>query len=496
MKILKHTIICLGALALLTKCEPQDVGPCPACPNITSISPDHGKGGDEIIITGTNFDNFIEGTDKVTINEKEALLTKTPTATTLQVQVPSQVGSGPVVVEIGPLSSAESGNSPMFTYDVVRLDSLAPASAKMGDVITMFGAFFDPIGANNLVKFPNDSIAEVVEVTESTIKVKVPKGAGNGSIEVTVDGLTSSSPVFSYEFTVAVSTYTPWTKVGQITFDSPDAIAIDPSDNLYISDIGRIGKVNTNGFYSTIQYQTTSADDISFDQRGIDFGPDGLLYVSDYRTHKIYQIGSNLHTYAGNNGTTFKLPMGLTVDGQGIVYLADFGNHQIKKVDVSGQVETLAGNGEPGFSDGTGTSAVFDFPTDLTLDAEGNLIVTDGNNAMIRKISLDGTVTTIAGSIPGFGEGMGTEARFKFPTGVAVNNEGDIFIVDNLNHRIRQITSNGLVSTVAGNGLAGFKNGDGAEAQFNFPQDIVVDSEGNLFVTDNGNNTIRKITLE
>ena len=146
-------------------------------------------------------------------------------------------------------------------------------------------------------------------------------------------------------------------------------------------------------------------------------------------------------------------------------------------------MEVLAGSGSAGFVDGTGAAAQFDCPFGVAVDGEGSIIIADQCNHRVRKITPDGTVSTLAGSRrAGLADGAGAAAQFNFPSGVAVDGEGNIIIADFGNHRVRKITTDGTVSTLAGSGSRGFADGAGAAAQFNGPEGVAVDGEGNIII--------------
>lgn len=168
---------------------------------------------------------------------------------------------------------------------------------------------------------------------------------------------------------------------------------------------------------------------------------------------------------------------------------------------VSGrcEVSTFAGKaGENAFLDGMGAEARFNAPTGITSDRDGNIYVTEAQNNTIRKITLDGVVTTLAGQagVIGFGfvDGVGSNAKFKNPYGIAVDTNGNLFVADTSNHAIRKITPGSVATNIAGSGRQGFNDGNGINAKFKIPFGITFDTSGNLFVADTGNNTIRKIT--
>ena len=157
----------------------------------------------------------------------------------------------------------------------------------------------------------------------------------------------------------------------------------------------------------------------------------------------------------------------------------------------------LAGEGSPGSADGTGTAAQFNQPFGVTLDSSGNLFVADKNNHVIREITSGGVVTTFAGTAGSFGtaDGTGAVARFNDPTGVTAGSGGDLYVADSGNNTIRKITAQGVVTTLAGTaGTAGSTNGAGAAGLFNQPHGIAIDSSGNLYIADFGNNMIRMVT--
>jgi len=221
-------------------------------------------------------------------------------------------------------------------------------------------------------------------------------------------------------------------------------------------------------------------------------------------------------TLAGGNGSNggdgfggaagFHGPRGVAVDGFGNVYVADADNHAIRKITAAGEVTTLAGSGDLGVpagdaDDPTGRAARFNSPFSVAVDGAGNVYVADTENHRIRKITAAGQVTTLAGppagsggTISGFADGFGGAARFNSPHGVAVDGAGNVYVADTMNHSIRKITAAGQVTTLAGNGIAGFADATGGAARFNAPHGAAVDGVGNVYVSDPGNQRIRKIT--
>lgn len=197
---------------------------------------------------------------------------------------------------------------------------------------------------------------------------------------------------------------------------------------------------------------------------------------------------------------TFLHPTGIAFDATGNIYIADAGNYRIRKISPAGIVSTLAGNANWGTKNGTGVAAGFTIPWGIVRDAYGTMYVTD--DCTIRKITNDSVVSTLAGSsLPGYADGSGTNAKFgEQVTGIVLDASGNIFVVDQSNFCIRKITPTGVVSTLAGNGASGFADGTGTAAQFKGPWGIAIDGSGNIYVADransNGGQTVvtRKIT--
>ena len=190
-------------------------------------------------------------------------------------------------------------------------------------------------------------------------------------------------------------------------------------------------------------------------------------------------------------------PFGVAVATDGTIYIADAGEaNRIRKISPEGTLTTFAGGSE-GFADGVGTAASFNSPSGLAIDSNGNLIVADTGNNRIRKITREGGVATVAGDgTAGYVDGPASQARFNGPIGVAVDANDNIYVADTYNDRIRLITTDGRVSTVAGQGTPGYADGDRNTALFDTPCGIVVATDGTLIVADTGNDHLRKITGE
>jgi sugar lactone lactonase YvrE len=211
--------------------------------------------------------------------------------------------------------------------------------------------------------------------------------------------------------------------------------------------------------------------------------------------------GSTIAGSADGTGTaaSFNWPSGVVTDGKGNLYVADQRNNEIRKIVLSsGVVTTLAGSVTAGSANGTGTAASFSYPTGIVADGNDNLYVADQHNNEIRKIVLStGVVTTLAGSTAaGSANGTGTAAGFAYPTGVTIDSNGNIYVADQSNTEIRKIViSTGVVTTLAGSTTSGSANGTGTAASFYYPTGVAMDGSGNLYVADAGNDEIRQIVI-
>ncbi len=340
-------------------------------------------------------------------------------------------------------------------------------------------------------------------------------------------------------------------------FSQPFGVAVDKSGNVYVADRVnlRIRKITPTGVVTTLagtgtEGVTDGAGPSSSDPSGeakfkqledVAVDGSGNVYVADTKNHLIRKITPDgvVSTLAGTgsqgdmNGAgpsssnpsgvaQFNSPRGIAVDGSGNVYVADSGSNRIRKIitDAMGKVKvsTLAGTGMTmnfrgglikggDFMDGADDVAQFNSPRGIAVDGSGFVYVADTNNNRIRKITPDGVVSTLAGTdSQGDIDGAGNVAQFNEPRDVAVDGSGNVYVADLENHRIRKITPDGVVSTLAGGNdgegpeCAGIfsddcKDGTGASAQFKEPTGVAVDDSGNVYVADSLNNRIRKITI-
>ncbi len=301
-------------------------------------------------------------------------------------------------------------------------------------------------------------------------------------------------------------------------FDNPRGVATDADGNVYVADNYNetIRKITPAGVVTTLAGKRIGADgtgaEASFDApRGVATDASGNVYVADWYNHTIRKITKDgvVTTLAGTAGVSgsadgtgsearFFLPYGVATDASGNVYVGDYSNNTIRKITPSGVVTTLAGTaGTSGSADGTGAAARFNLPTGVATDADGNVYVVDRSNHTIRKITPAGVVTTLAGTAGtrGSADGTGAAARFNASNGVATDVNGNVYVADQDNSTIRKITPAGVVTTLAGTaGTRGSADGTGAAASFYFPRFVATDTSGNVYVTDTVNSTIRKIT--
>jgi sugar lactone lactonase YvrE len=300
------------------------------------------------------------------------------------------------------------------------------------------------------------------------------------------------------------------------SFKKPVGVALDAAGNLYVADTGNniIRKITASGVVTTFAGSgATGSDDgnginASFNSpNAVVVDASGTLFVADSFNHKIRKITAAgvVSTFAGSGTSgsddatgidaSFFQPWDIAVDASGNLYVADFNNHKIRKITIAGVVSTFAGSGTTGSSDATGTAATFFRPTGITFDNSGTMYVVDSGNHKIRKITTTGVVSTLAGSTTsGSNDGSGTSAQFFNPYDLAVDASGTVYVTDFGNHKIRMITAAGVVSTFAGASTFGSNDGSGTSAQFSRPAGITIDAAGILYIGDRENHKIRKIT--
>jgi len=296
-------------------------------------------------------------------------------------------------------------------------------------------------------------------------------------------------------------------------FHFPNDVTVAPNGDLYVTDgdnrlIRKItggqvsgfagsdfGIMNGKGITAQFKFPTSICMDAA-----------GIIYSTDARDPRIRKISpqADVTIYAGSETSgfadgyadiaQFRGENMVVADAAGNVYLTDAQNNRVRKISVNGIVSTIAGSATAGYRDGKGSLAEFNFPAGIAMDSQGNLFVSDGSNFRIRRISPEGDVVTVAGKAKqGTTDGDSTIALFDFPTDLVIDHQDNLYVLDG--SRVREISREGIVSTIAGS-VDGFQDGDGATAKFFTPYGLGIDADGNIYVADTNNNRIRKISFK
>jgi sugar lactone lactonase YvrE len=305
---------------------------------------------------------------------------------------------------------------------------------------------------------------------------------------------------------------------GSAQFNFETGVASDKAGNVYVADTynSTIRKISPAGVVTTVAGSAGmpgNANGVGSAARflwpnGVSVDEGGTVYVADTYNNTIRKItpGRSVSTLAGAAGIAgfadgmggaarFSQPGALAVDSNGALYVADGGNNSIRRVTPGGMVATLAGWTNAGYADGLGTNALLNGPAGITVDGMGNVFFADTGNNTIRKIATNGVVSTLAGlaGTAGHADGVGTNAQFNGPAGVAVDAAGNVFVADTYNYTVRRVASDGTVTTIAGApGQYGYQDGAGTNALFDLASGIAVDGRGSVYVADTDNNVVRK----
>ncbi len=396
---------------------------------------------------------YRHGTTVITLTVSDGLLS---TSTSFQVTV-TPVNDPPTMLPITSLPALPV-NSPPF---VVSIEGVGPGRLENGSDTLSISATSD-----NPELLPDP----VVEYTnpDSTGRLTIAPAAnrtGIANISVTVDdGVGAANSRFTQTF--AVKVYPPVASLPATMVRSRSATvwgSVNPYSNL----------VQAWFEWATHPTLASTIRTIPGTERAT-LGP-------------VPNLG-------GHQASAYQ-PDGICVGREGNIYTADYINHQIRKISPSGVVCIVAGIPQPGMVDAVGEAARFAYPAGVAVDAAGNLYVADSENNRIRKINPAGMVTTLAGSSPGgFADGLGGQAKFNRPFGVAVDGVGNVFVADTGNNRIRKITPGGLVTTIAGNGQEGFADGPAEAAMFYHPDGVAAAADGTVWISDTLNGRIRRIS--
>ncbi len=300
-------------------------------------------------------------------------------------------------------------------------------------------------------------------VTSCSKKSNAPQPGVAGPPQIT--SFTPSSGTVGATVTIEGSGFSNPASQNQVTFNGKPATIVSGSSTSIIVTVpagAGSGKIAV----TVAGKAGTSTDDFNYTYTVSTLAGDGAFGLKD----------------GTGTDAQFKSPYGLATDAAGNIYVADSDNNSIRKITPAGAVTTITGNGSIGKTNGALKDALFNYPHGLVLDAAGNIYVADAGNNLIRKISVDGVVSTLAGSgNPGKANGAGAAAEFNFPAGITIDGAGNLYVTDGTNGCIRKITPTGVVSNFTG-------------AVFNFPEGIAIDAAGNLYVADTGAGIIRKAT--
>ncbi len=410
----------------------------------------------------------------------------------------STSGSGSTFNGITGITIDSSGNLYVSDTGNNLIRKITPA----GVVTTIAGSTRRSVdGVGTSAQFINPGM---LSINLSTGDLLVPGSDNNVRKVTTAGGVYTVSTLFNYN----VGSTPVQAVCAYITSAGASILTTDNYSHLYQWTLSGGRYVSS----SSLDAVSTPAGD----GYGLVVDSSNNIFMTDSQTHRIFKILQNgsYSIFAGSSssGTTdgtgtaarFKGITGITIDSSNNLYASDTGNNTIRKITPAGVVTTIAGTaGSSGSTDAAGSSARFNSPWDIDIDGSGNLYIADRGNNLIRKLTLSGatyTASTIAGTagLSGSTDGTGAAARFNAPTGIAVDSSGNIFVSDTNNDTIRKITSGGVVTTVAGlagvTSAAGSTDAIGTAAKFNSPWDIDIDSSGNLYVADKGNNLIRKLT--
>jgi uncharacterized protein (TIGR03437 family) len=361
-----------------------------------------------------------------------------------------------------------------------------------------------------------------------TITATPPGGAGNPlNISVTLQISSGSGSISTFAGNGVTGFQGDGSAATRAAVRAPNGLAVDPAGNVYISEVSdfRVRKVDTSGVINTV----AGNGNIGFGgdggaatsaplwppingHHGIAVDGAGNLYIADYNNHRVRKVDSSgkISTVAGS-GTPLdsgdggpalnagvRYPISVAVDASGNLYIAEYLSARVRKVSPGGTISAFAGSGGLGFSGdgGPATAAAFNAPIALAVDSAGSVYIADATAARVRKVNTAGVISTVAGSGAHGSSGDGgpaTSASFD-PTGIAVDSAGNLFIAEQ-NNRVRKVDTGGTITTIAGKDVSGF-SGDGgpaANALLSSPNDVALDSAGNLYIADANNNRVRRI---
>jgi hypothetical protein len=423
-----------------------------------------------------------------------------------------------------------------------NLTSLTPSRTEVGSAafrLAVYGANFVPgavvrwNGADRTTTFVTsghltasipDSDVAAAGVAQVIVWNPAPGGGASNSLNFTVSLTpTTPAPVIVGVAGTGITGYSGDGGPGiYAALSQPSGLAVDSAGNLYVADKGnnRVRKITPSGVVSTVAGggtgalgdggPATAARLSSPTAVAVDSA--GNLYIADQGYHRVRKVTAAgiISTFAGTGTAGFSgdggqaasaqlnSPSGLAVDPAGNIFIADTFNHRVRMVALNGTITTVAGTGVAGYfgDGGPAANSPLNGPRGLAFDGAGNLYIADCNNDRVRRVDLAGIISTFAGGGSPLGDGgPATSASLDAPSAVAVDPAGNVYIADRDNHRIRKVTPNGIISTVAGTGTLGYSGdgGQGTVAQLGFPEGVAVDSSGNVYLADTAHDRVRRL---
>jgi hypothetical protein len=517
----------LSITCFFTACKKDDstTPPPPVNPVISNIVPMQDTVGAQITINGSGFSTT--ASDDVVKFGAVTATVLSATTTKLIVTVPSGAQNAAISVSVdGNMTASTNSFTVAGTTPPPSISGFSPAIIGIGYPVTITGTNFNADSTKNIVTF-NGVVAKLISSSTTQLVATVPLTAITGKISVSVNNQSAISAT-----NITIKTLTVTTLAGGLpgqfsngtgsgaNFYGPWGIAGDGNGNYFVGDMANnlIRKVTSAGVVSTFagtgMMGTLNGpyDSATFGNPfGVAFDSHGNLFVTCGAQNNIREISPAgfVTTFAGDyNGTAgwvdaagtlarFNWPLGIAIDKNDNVFVMEVNNNRIRKITPAGAVSTFAGDGTGGSTDATGTAASFNSAWGLGIDANNNLYVPDAGNNKIRKVTPTGVVTTLAGTgTGGSTDGPALSATFNMPMGIVSDAAGNFYVSDMANQKIRMITADGTVVTLAGNGTQASVDGVGGFASFSSPSGMAIDGNGVIYLIDNYSGMVRKLVIE